>query len=259
MPPNCIEFVGAIAGNGYGYKWHGGRMQYAHRLAFAKVHGPIPDGKLVLHKCDNPICVNVEHLFLGTHKDNTQDMISKGRYKCGHKLTSEQVHTIKIKIAMGYTKSSLANEYTVARSTIRKIETGETWRKIMPTLYNIRTLSTGRWAITKFDIDLNPEATYTLATDGASLTCDCPAGVRPSCRHRHMLPFFAQAGAIDAGMFYQYETQAWHMPFKARADDPEASASAAKAVSLSQPTPPSPTPADAAKSPPTPALRRPRL
>jgi hypothetical protein len=53
----------------------------AHRVAWEKVHGPIPQGMQVLHRCDTPLCVNVEHLFLGTNADNQRDKASKGRVR----------------------------------------------------------------------------------------------------------------------------------------------------------------------------------
>jgi hypothetical protein len=62
---------------------HKGKLLLAHRVAWELTNGPIPKGLCVLHKCDNKLCVNPDHLFLGTNKDNTEDMIRKGRHRCG--------------------------------------------------------------------------------------------------------------------------------------------------------------------------------
>ena len=58
-----------------------GKYEYAARVAYKLYRGRIPPNKLVLHKCDNPMCVNPYHLFLGTHRDNVLDAITKGRFK----------------------------------------------------------------------------------------------------------------------------------------------------------------------------------
>lgn len=86
----------------------------------------------VLHKCDNPKCINVDHLFLGTKKDNHNDMVLKGRGKTGSmngqsKLTEKDAQEIKIKIALGESNSSIANEYKVTGATIWSIKKGRTW------------------------------------------------------------------------------------------------------------------------------------
>lgn len=78
-------------------------------------------------------------------------------------------------------------------------------------LYALRKSPLG-FSITKFDTDFNPEATYTLISDHANgiFSCSCPAGPRPSCRHRLMLP--RMLWHVDDGWFYNYETQKWHRP-----------------------------------------------
>lgn len=65
---------------GYGQFWLDGQMRRAHRVAYVLAFGPIPDGMLVRHSCDNPPCVNPFHLLLGTYEDNTQDCIRRGRF-----------------------------------------------------------------------------------------------------------------------------------------------------------------------------------
>lgn len=76
---DCLEFRGSRNNKGYGVLSHNGRKQLAHRVIWESVNGPISEGLCVCHTCDNPICVHIDHLWLGTHKDNMQDMVGKGR------------------------------------------------------------------------------------------------------------------------------------------------------------------------------------
>lgn len=77
----CWLWVGGTNGKGYGQLWIDGEPSImAHRLSWELHNGPIPKGMLVCHKCDTPPCVNPDHLFIGTDKDNIQDCIKKGRY-----------------------------------------------------------------------------------------------------------------------------------------------------------------------------------
>ena len=82
-PEECWPWTGARRGRGYGHLGSGGRGQpsiAAHRAVFTLTHGPIPPGMVVCHTCDNRICCNPAHLWLGTQRDNLMDMIAKGRH-----------------------------------------------------------------------------------------------------------------------------------------------------------------------------------
>lgn len=130
----CIEWNKGRNRKGYGVAYRDGRCWRAHRLAWVDAHGPIPDGLLVLHRCDNPSCVNVDHLFLGTAADNTADMIAKDRAARGEahgmaKLTEDDVRAIYA--ARGIrSHRAIAAEYGVSASTVQRIHTGETWTRI---------------------------------------------------------------------------------------------------------------------------------
>ena len=78
---DCVIWWGTIAANGYGVgKYRGQRKMFkAHRFVYEECFGPIPDNMLVRHSCDNPPCVNPEHLLLGTPQDNMDDKMERGR------------------------------------------------------------------------------------------------------------------------------------------------------------------------------------
>lgn len=82
----CLEWTGSRNADGYGSATRGRSSALAHRLAWELAYGPIPQGRLVCHRCDNPPCCNPEHLFLGTQSDNMRDMAAKGR-SSGQKVT----------------------------------------------------------------------------------------------------------------------------------------------------------------------------
>lgn len=92
MPSQCVEFIGCHHPRGYGAISVNGRLRRAHRVSFEMANGPIPDGLYVLHACDNPPCVNPDHLFLGTQSDNMLDCVSKGRYNNGNTVRTSCIH-----------------------------------------------------------------------------------------------------------------------------------------------------------------------
>jgi len=90
----CVEWCGATR-DGYGLIWYQGKLQSVHRLVWMLTFGSIPEGQQVLHKCDNRICVRIDHLFLGTQADNLNDAVAKNhlnRADCGRKrsLTAQR-------------------------------------------------------------------------------------------------------------------------------------------------------------------------
>lgn len=90
---DCVLWTGYIKPDGYGQtKVIDGRQWIAHRRAWFEAHGPIPDGMLVLHRCDTPSCVNVDHLWIGTQLDNMRDMVAKGRHHYQVKTSCKNGH-----------------------------------------------------------------------------------------------------------------------------------------------------------------------
>jgi len=126
----CIEFTGTKHPFGYGAMKVDGVPTGAHRVAWALAFGPIPEGKHVCHRCDNPPCVTPEHLFLGTNADNIRDKVAKGRQRGPGR--GEQHHNAKISDAdaeaiRASTKlqKELAVEYGISQSMVSRIRCGE--------------------------------------------------------------------------------------------------------------------------------------
>lgn len=135
-PNGCWEWTGPKMPAGYGKFYYNSLFEYSHRYSFTLSNGPIPPGLVICHRCDNPSCVNPEHLFLGTYKDNAQDCLKKGRHKFGQlkgsknasaKLTEDQV--LKIRESNKRYKE-IATEYGVSEHCISEIRRRITWKHI---------------------------------------------------------------------------------------------------------------------------------
>jgi hypothetical protein len=136
---DCWIWTGCLNSKGYGnirLGGRGGKSVFAHRLSYELHHGPIPDGLVVMHSCDNPACVNPNHLSVGTHKDNMRDMVRKGRGR--HPvlkgetngralLTEDKVRYIRASKA---SHAALARELGVTDLCILKVRKRQTWSHV---------------------------------------------------------------------------------------------------------------------------------
>lgn len=109
----------------------------AHMVAWALHNGPIPEGLCVLHTCDNPRCCNPAHLFLGTKKDNTHDMLRKGRNVPPPHSFGEDHHKAKFSQAIALAIKNdkrpahiIADQYGISTKTVYRLRRGETWREL---------------------------------------------------------------------------------------------------------------------------------
>ena len=127
--------------DGYGYIKKNNKTHKAHRISYELHHGDIPDGMWVLHKCDNPSCVNPDHLWLGTAQDNNDDMVNKGRGKYpgpirgvageinpNAKLTQKDVDWIRANYRRGL-GPVFAEKFGVGAFMINRIIRGEAWNE----------------------------------------------------------------------------------------------------------------------------------
>lgn len=125
----CILWGGAKTKCGYGYahmRRLGGESR-AHRIAWIVKNGAIDDGLQVLHLCDNRICINTDHLFLGTGQDNMTDMRAKSR-QGRTKLTWAGAAQIRSDYSSGLTQNCIANKYRVSQGTVSRVLRNAGWR-----------------------------------------------------------------------------------------------------------------------------------
>jgi ribosome-binding protein aMBF1 (putative translation factor) len=143
----CWGWTGSVSRGGYGTLWTGYKNVYIHRLAYSMFLGAIGSSD-VCHRCDNPICSNPQHLFLGTHRENMQDSINKGRQgfqKPGavelfkkhrwvpkgenHGLAKMSVAKVRElrRLASTQTTKQLMDKFEISKSTVYRIKNGTLW------------------------------------------------------------------------------------------------------------------------------------
>ena len=127
----CWQWTGSTSRLGYGNFWVEGKCEKAHRAAYMHWVGPIPDGMIVRHKCDNRGCVNPEHLLIGTQQDNMNDMKARGRSRKNRgedspnvKLNASDVYAIR---SHGGMLKDISKQYGISIAQAHRIRTRTSW------------------------------------------------------------------------------------------------------------------------------------
>ncbi len=135
----CILWKGKKSKFGHGRIGYRKKQFSTHRAAWMAWKGEIPKGKFILHHCDVPHCISIDHLYIGTLKNNSQDMVRRNRYvqnckkgiECNlTKLNEDQVREIRTLPSQGYTHMKIANKYNVSRTCIQSILYRRNWKHI---------------------------------------------------------------------------------------------------------------------------------
>ena len=129
ITPGCWLWLGGKAKDGYGLMKIKQKSIPAHRVSYVLHKGKIPKGMFVLHSCDNPSCVNPDHLSVGTHKQNMLEARLRGRIKS--KLTAEEVSQIRDLLSCEiFSQTVIAKFYEVTQANVRAIANGKTWKHV---------------------------------------------------------------------------------------------------------------------------------
>lgn len=131
----CWEWEGHVHNSGYGRITHEGKTQYAHRFYWERINGPIPEGLDVCHTCDNKLCVNPDHLFLGTRKDNMVDAMVKGRLQRGIDrynavLNEDIVREARKRHQDGEKIVDIAKDLGIGKTTLGNAIKRKSWRHV---------------------------------------------------------------------------------------------------------------------------------
>lgn len=129
---DCLIWTGSRDRKGYGFVILNGKQIFAHRLSYEAHNGNIPIGMLIRHSCDNPSCVKPSHLSIGTHKDNSDDCIARGRNAIGERNGCSVLKENDIRFIRNsnLTNVQLADKFSVNVSTIKNVKSRKTWKHI---------------------------------------------------------------------------------------------------------------------------------
>lgn len=145
-PNGCWEWTATKNNKGYGCfsarQIIPGRKTkaLAHRLSYAYFKGPIPPGQNILHSCDNPACVNPDHLRAGSQSENISESVAKGRKPLANirgeqigtsRLTAEKVFSIREKYLAGVPRAQIASEADISEVTIKRVVSGRSWQHLI--------------------------------------------------------------------------------------------------------------------------------
>jgi hypothetical protein len=131
----CLVWLGGTTKTGYGKFGIDYRTVESHRVAWELENGPIPAGSCILHSCDNPRCVNVLHLRLGSHAENMAEAKSRRRHPRGEghhatSLTDGDVKSILARRSEGLSQQEIGNMHGVSQTTVGRIVRGESWSHV---------------------------------------------------------------------------------------------------------------------------------
>ena len=115
-------------GRGYGSFRLSGKMALAHKFSWERENGPVPRGLHVLHDCDNTLCVNSAHLYVGTNADNVRDKVERGRQPS--KLTHDDVREIRARVATGELQREVATDFDLQQADVSNIVNRKYWKHI---------------------------------------------------------------------------------------------------------------------------------
>lgn len=126
-PDECWEWISSARNgpDGYGVFWDDGHLWPAHRWSYVHHKGPVPDGLIVMHDCDNKVCVNPAHLTAGTYSQNNRDAVARGLRTPPRKLADAQVAEMRRRYAGGERGIDLAREFGIGKSYTFRILRGD--------------------------------------------------------------------------------------------------------------------------------------